>query len=129
MPPVVAIPQASTARDADHHAAPNGLRLAGWISGGLGVLGLGVGAVAGGVAIANKNSANCDGNLCANGGDIPSVKTAAAVADAAFVAGGVLLAGGVTLVLVGRPRGPDTAVTVTPAVGTTGGGITVGGSW
>lgn len=128
--PMPSTPAVTEADEKTAGSGGGGLRKVGWIVGGVGVVGLGVGAVGGAMAMANKSSANCNSsNVCTNFGSVSSAKTAAYIADAGFIAGGVLLAGGVTLVLVGRPRGAETALTVTPLVGTTGGGMTVGGSW
>jgi PEGA domain len=104
-----------------------GLRTAGWVIGGLGIVGLGVGAVAGGLTFADKSSAHCNGGTCLSG-PLASARTAAIVSNIGIFGGGALLAGGVALVLVGRsPR--HEAVGVAPFVGPTGGGLAMGGRW
>jgi hypothetical protein len=105
----------------------------GWVLGGAGVVGLGVGAAFGLSAMGDKSSADCNpSNQCAPG-PLGSARSAALAADVGFVAGGVLLAGGVALVLVGSgasaTRETAGSVKVAPTVGASGGGLVLGGSW
>jgi hypothetical protein len=102
----------------------------GWILGGVGVVGLGVGTAFGVVAMSDKNSANCVGNLC-DAGPIGSAKSAATISDIGLIAGGVLFAGGVTLVLLSRDGAPSSAATLSaaPVLGSRGGGLALGGHW
>jgi hypothetical protein len=109
-------------------AQPSGLRTAGWVLGGLGVVGLGVGTVAGVVAIGDKGSAHCVNDVCASG-PLAGARSAAAVSDAGLVAGGVLLAGGVALLVLSRSGGRENrpSASVAPLVAAHGGGLAVGG--
>lgn len=102
--------------------------------GSAGLVGLGVGAVFGGVAVSKKNQADssgCNGNLCSMfAGPLRNDALSAATASTvAFVAGGVLLAGGTALWLLAPARARHSAVLVTPSAGPGGGGIAVAGRW
>ena len=93
----------------------------GWALGGAGVVGLGVGSVAGVLAVTNKNSANCDANQLCDPGSLASARTAARVADVGLIAGGLLLAAGGALLLF-TPSATPTAtralhLRVAPAIG------------
>ena len=131
-PPIAPSPPGAVVVALDQHRAPTGgtgVRTAGWIAGGLGVVGLAVGAVAGGIAAGDKSSAKCSAsNLCASG-PLSSTWTAASVSTGGFLAGGALVVSGVALVLIAPSGRPETAVRVAPVVGQTGGGLAVGGSW
>jgi hypothetical protein len=97
----------------------------GFVAGGVGVVGVALGAVFGIVASSKWSSAKSDcGPSC--GPDAPaqqeksSAESAATVSTVGFVAGGVLLAAGLTLFLTAPPETkPATtgALRVTPAVG------------
>jgi hypothetical protein len=118
----VEAPQASAGPASRGVEAPqaSGWRTAGFVIGGAGILGLGAGVVAGVLAIQDKSSAHCNAaGVCASG-PLASARHAALASDVGLIAGGVLLAGGVTLVVLNR-------VKVTPAAGTNGGGLVVGG--
>jgi hypothetical protein len=107
-------------------------RAVGWLLSGVGVVGLGVGGVAGLVAIGDKNGAHCDANNVCDPGTTDGIKNAALVSDMGLVAGGVLLASGLTMLLftTGGSQGTATGVRVTPIVTANGaGGVVVGGSW
>jgi hypothetical protein len=67
---------------------------------GAGVVGLGIGTIAGVVAISDKNNANCDAAGYCDSGPLGSARSAATVADIGLVAGAVLVAGGVALFLL-----------------------------
>ena len=109
----------------------------GWILGGVGVVGLGVGAAFGLMAMSDRNNANCGtgdnatwgSNYC-DAGPISSAKSAAGVANIGFIGGGVLIAGGLVLVLT-APGSHEGAATLklAPMVGTGHGGLAVGGGW
>lgn len=104
------------------HETPT-LRYVGYGAAGLGVVGLGVGAVLGLVTISRKNS-ECDDKLC-NPGTRDSLSSTAAVSTVAFVAGAALAAGGVALVLLtpskAQPRRVEARLTL--------GGAMIGGQW
>jgi hypothetical protein len=97
----------------------SGLRIGGFVVGGVGIVGLTTGIVAGVMAIQSKNSANCVAGLC-DAGPLASARHAALAADVSLSAGGVLLATGVTMVAIG-------SVSVTPAVGPSSGALVVRG--
>jgi hypothetical protein len=84
---------------------------AGLVAGGAGLLGIGVGAVLGGLAIGRNDASKADGhcnasNGCDDTGFALRTESLALgnAATAAMVAGGVLVAGGVVLVVL-APRG------------------------
>jgi hypothetical protein len=116
------------------------LRTVGWIAGGVGVVGLGIGTAFGIAAISDKSSAHCDASNACQSGPLSSANSAATISTVGFVAGGVLLAGGLALVLFApKASGPDTtgtapaktreALRITPLVGSRNAGLMVGGSW
>jgi hypothetical protein len=79
---------------------------------GVGGVGLVVGAVAGGIAIADHSSlvSTCGGSVCPNGkqSDVDSYHTMAVVADIGLIGGAVFLAGGAALALF-SPTAADQA--------------------
>ncbi len=102
-----------------------------WVLGGAGVVGLGVGAVFGIVAMNAKSSANCDSTGVCDYGTTSGIKTDALVADVGFIGGGLLLAGGAALLLFsgGHDAATGLHVHVAPSVVAGGGGATLGGRW
>ncbi len=103
----------------------------GWALGGAGIVGLGVGSVAGVLALSHKNRANCDANGFCDAGPLSSAKTAAAVADVGLISGGVLLAGGAALLLFtpsAKPGARAVQLRVVPAIGRAA-GATLEGSF
>ncbi|MFO0593254.1 MAG: hypothetical protein U0441_37275 [Polyangiaceae bacterium] len=81
----------------------------GFAVGGLGLLGLGAGAVTGIFTMDRRDTvkANCDASKACNPAGIAAAsegRTFSAVSTAAFIGGGVALAAGVTLVILGRPH-------------------------
>jgi hypothetical protein len=117
----------ATADASGDSRAPIPWKTIGWGLGAAGVVGLGVGLVAGIVATSDKNAAHCVKDLC-DAGTISGIKSAAIVSDVGWIAGGVLLVGGVSLVLL-SPSARPPAVTVTPAVGASSAGAVVAGRW
>jgi hypothetical protein len=103
----------------------------GWVAGAAGVVGLGVGAVFGIVAIGNKNSAHCDANNACDPGSTDAIKSAAFVSDVGWVGGGVLLAAGAALVLLSPSEKHERVakVEVTPTAASNGAGLAVRGTW
>lgn len=102
----------------------------GWGIGGVGVVGLLVGAVAGLVAVADKGSAHCDAHDVCDRGSVDAIKNAALVSDVGWVAGGVLLVGGAGLVLFAHEtRTSNTGLRVVPVVVPSGGAIMARASW
>jgi hypothetical protein len=107
-------------------------RTLGWLGVGAGGLALGVGAIAGLVAI-GKNSDSTracpDDGVCADAAAREAndaARTAAAVSTVAFVAGGVLAAGGLVLVLT-APAAPATRASARIVIAPTG--LQLGGAW
>jgi hypothetical protein len=120
-------------------ATSSPLRTVGWVLGGAGMVGLGVGAVFGLVAMSDKNAAHCVDNLC-DPGKASGIKSAALVSDIGWIAGGVLLATGAGLVLFAPSGHAESAagtasaqgaaaLRVTPVAIAGGGGALLGGAW
>jgi len=114
------------------------LRTAGFVGINVGVVGLGVGAILGGIAwsknSASKEPGRCDANnVCADPNDKQLRLDAISFGNgstAAFVIGGVLLGGGIILVAASpkgktndRSSAPQTSLFVGPS------GVAVRGSW
>lgn len=107
--------------------SPSPWRTVGWVAGGLGVLGIGLGATFGLIAASDKSEARCDeAGYCASEAALDSARKNATIANIGFIAGGTLLAGGAALVLL-APRGASTRTT--PRVAIAVNGIVVGGAW
>jgi hypothetical protein len=130
--PSVAAPS-STASSAEVSGGPSGSgwgESIGWGIGGVGVVGLLVGAVAGLVAVADKGSAHCDAHDVCDRGSVDAIKNAALVSDVGWVAGGVLLVGGAGLLLFAHEtRTSNTGLRVVPVVVPSGGAIVARASW
>ncbi len=109
------------------------LRTAGWITAGAGIVGVGVGAVFGIVALNKKASAHCDGGGACDAGSTNGIDQVALASTIGFVAGSVLLASGVAMVLFGPTTSPGVArtgsVRLAPTVTTNAGGVVMGGSF
>jgi hypothetical protein len=107
----------------------------GWITGGLGVVGLGVGAAFGVIAVSKKSDASCDATgTCNNYAAVGDAKTAATAANVGLIAGGALVATGAALLLFTHDGGGKTetrgaGVHAAPMVGLTGGGVLLEGRW
>jgi hypothetical protein len=124
-PGVGTVPEAETA------GSSGPWKTVGWVVGGVGVAGLGVGAVFGLVAISDKNAAHCLENLC-DPGKASDIKSAALISDVGWISGGVLLAAGAALVLLAPGGGGHQGaarVQVAPVAIAGGGGALVAGSW
>jgi hypothetical protein len=105
-------------------------RTTGWVLGGLGVVGLGVGTAFGIVSMNDKSGAHCDANNFCDPGALSSGRSAATGADVGFMAGGALLAAGLVLVLLAPPGSDATgSLHVTPLVGSGSAGASIGGSF
>ncbi|MBI5537369.1 MAG: hypothetical protein HY898_31895 [Deltaproteobacteria bacterium] len=110
------------------------LRTAGWVVGGLGVVGLGLGTVFA-VQAMGKNSdskSDCSGDACGPQGfsDRTDAVSAGNRATVGFLIGGALVAGGVTMILLGGSSSdPKSArLRAAPAVGTGSVGFMLGGT-
>lgn len=108
----------------------------GWVAAGAGVVGLGLGAVFGMMAIGDLNQAQCNPNHVCFTGPLNDARSAAAVSSVGFVAGGVLAAAGVGLVLFAPSRSggggegqAGAAAVLSPVLARDGGGLRLGGSW
>jgi hypothetical protein len=107
------------------------LKVVGLVAGGLGIVGLGLGAGFGLAALSTK-SAHCDSSGACDPGTARTAYDRATVSTAGFVAGGVLLGLGATLFLLAPSGGtehPAASVTIGPMVGSSAGGLELGGTW
>jgi hypothetical protein len=106
------------------------MKIAGVATGGAGVVGLGLGALFGGLAISTRSS-DCPNKLCIPGAQ-STAYTQGDISTAGFVLGGVLLAGGAAMFLL-APKGDKepvaSSVAVAPLVGPAGGGVALAGRW
>jgi hypothetical protein len=117
-------------------AGGNTQRIVAVAMGGVGAIGLGVGAVFGAEAIGAANDHNCSNGVCSTEADARVQRngiTDGNVSTVAFVAGGVLLAGGIVLWLT-APRAASTKAPTTTAwagIAPASGGLLarVGASW
>jgi hypothetical protein len=104
-------------------------RTLGMVTGGVGVVGLGLGAAFGLVASGKKNDANCaSSGLCPNQNAVDTqndARSAGNLSTAFFIAGGVLAAAGVTAFVLA----PHRSVQAAPSVGTNEAGVVVRGVW
>lgn len=108
---------------------PRTRKILGLFAGGVGVAGLGVGAVLGVLTVAEKNKqiSDCPSATLCNGfghtaalADHSSALTDSAISTAAFIAGGVLLVGGAVLFFTaGHSSSPatTTGIRLVPSVG------------
>ncbi len=120
------------------HKNNGGVRIAGFVVGGVGIAGLALGSVFGEMASSKASSAkrecvpasNCQANTNPSAGsDMASAGTLADVSTVTFIVGGALVATGVVLVLVGRPKTSSAALQLTPTVVAHGGGMGFSGAW
>lgn len=113
----------------------NGLFIAGFVVGGLGVIGAATGLVFGSLAQSKHSDANkyCSATSCSSptGVSLDNDSNTFATLSTAFVIGGAaLVAAGVTFVIVGAPHGKSSSsamLTLAPQASTTGGGLTLQG--
>jgi hypothetical protein len=110
-------------------------RILAYVAGGLGVVGVGVGAVFAAQAISARNDPRCSQGVCADPADAQTQRDGAAAGDRAniaFAVGGAMIAGGVVLWLT-APRGPQGSrsnvawLSATPTAGGTA--VTAGTTW
>jgi hypothetical protein len=116
-------------RTTEHGGSPVGT--IGWVLGAVGLGGIVIGSISGGLAIGNKNGANCDPSTkqC-DAGPLTAAHTAAAVSDIGFIAGGVLLATGVVMILFAPKAGSQQgAITLVPSVAANSGGVILMGTF
>ncbi len=128
-PPTAPAPDAGATQDTGGSVLP--WKTIGWIAGGVGIVGLGVGATFGVIALHDKGTAGCNADEVCKTGTTSAIKTSSLVSDIGWIAGGVLLASGAALVLwapSGQERAP-TAIRVAPSLVAGGAGAMVGGAW
>jgi hypothetical protein len=110
-------------------AAPSSWRTVGLVTAGAGVLGAGMGAVFGVMALNGKSDAGCDANsMCPNSDaatTLRDAKSAGNLSTIFFVGGGVLTAGGIALFALA----PTGTVRATPNVGSKSVSVTLSGTW
>lgn len=112
------------------------LRTAGFVAGGLSVVGLAIGAYYG-VAARSKldlsNALGCNGNVCSQtGADARNdARAAGDLSTAFFLAGGALAAGAVTLIVIGSDTGASPSMRATTGVSgfPRGGGVGSASGW
>lgn len=111
-----------------------GQRTLGWIATGLGVAGIGVGAVTGLMAVGknNESKSECpDDGPCGSQAAVDAnaaARTLGTISTVGFVAGGVLFTSGLLLVLT-APKDRVTGMKVVPTAGPSGGGLTFSGAF
>ncbi len=145
--PAVAAPAASAPAAAlqdtpPQSTGPNTLRLAGYITTGVGVLALGGGVVTGLISQSKEQDAldNCINDICEEIGqdDFDSAASMATIANVLYITGGVLSAAGITLVILGDNKTETLATNnalglatlkLTPAPTLGGGGFFASGTF
>lgn len=133
--PGKAIATASPTAQAPARTSP--LASVGWAFTGLGLAGLGVGAVSGGLAIAKKGEASdaCPNPAKCNVSGLEAAasgRALAGVSTAAFVLGGVGVAAGITMIIVGRDKPAkqvEQAMSIAPWASPFGAGLGASGSF
>lgn len=101
-------------------ASASPLKAFGWVSLGLGGVGLVVGGVAGVITLGKKSdiedNPRCNGNRCAPSEQdvVDSYRSARSISTVGFIAGGVLTAAGVTLLITQSANGADTQAFIGP---------------
>lgn len=126
--------------DVDGASGLGGQQIAGLVVGGVGLVGLGLGAVFGVVTLGHASDAegacDLDAKTCSNDDGLASVdagSTTGTASTVAFIAGGLLLTGGVVLFLAGGDEAEAMApaprrVAVVPSLAPTDGGALLGAS-
>jgi hypothetical protein len=135
-PPPVATAAAPAEEKPSTGSDGSTLKTVGLVTGAVGILGLGTGAVFGFIAKSKNDQAlepqNCrTSTLCTQAGLslTDDAKRAATVSTVSFIAGGVLVAAGVTLWLAAPSRDRRTGVRVAPVVAQSGGGLSLDGAF
>jgi hypothetical protein len=137
-PASAAPPPAPPAPVATHSGAPsgNGLRLAGFVVGGAGIVSIALGAAFGlrAIGLKNDSASHCTGALCDTEGlgDRSDAQSSATISTIAFTVGLAATAAGVVLVLAApRNTTPERTVSlaVRPAVGPGAGVVSLSGRW
>jgi len=131
--PVAAAPPPPVAAESQK-GGPTPVRVAGYVTGGVGILGLIGGVVVGALAKSAESdaAAQCIDDVCREStqADFDSAANLATVANVLLISGGVLTATGLTLVLVGgqKDESPSTArLRISPLGGAGLVGLSAGG--
>ena len=105
-------------------------RTVGWVLGGVGLAGIGVGTVFGLEALSTKSS-HCYANICTPPGTASTAYQQATISTLGLIAGGVLVAGGLGLVLLapGGERSSTTSVAIQTLAGPSTVGADLSGRW
>lgn len=140
IPPLVSLPQVAenegavgasdAARPEDRGGSGDARRLAGYILGGAGIVGIGVGSTFGVFALSKKTKYEnrCEAGCTEEGAKLSEeAVNAARVSTIGFIAGGVLLAGGIVLVVTSPKTRKTAHVEINPTFG--GAHLTLGGSF
>jgi hypothetical protein len=133
-PRPVSAPPAAPAPATQRAAGPQddgaSLRAVGYVAGGLGIVGLGLGAIFGVTALGAKSDAHCDANDECDPAKLADARSSATLATVGFVAGGALLAGGAALVLFAPSRSSSSArLDAAPSVSQNTAGLLLRGRW
>lgn len=123
------------APDGPDQAEGGGLRIAGYVVAGVGLVGIGVFAITASMAKSDFDELDeeCGGVTCpaSEQGRIDDGRTLNTVANVSLIAGSVVLAGGVALIIFGGPSDPEettsAGLTMAPLIGPDTGGLTVVG--
>lgn len=113
-------------------AGGSSMRTVGYIAGGVGIVGLGLGGFFGLQAMSKNSDANCDSNsVCANPQSRRDAQSAATISTIGFVAGGLLTAGGIVLILTSPSETKAAARRweAAPMIGYGSGGVVLQGRW
>lgn len=127
----------SADRDAEPQQGPSTVRVAGYVTGGVGLLVLGGGLVAGILSQSQEEKAqeDCVGTICpsANESSKNSAESLAKTANILLITGGVLAAAGITMVILGGKSKSDEAshatLSLSPGVQLGGGALFATGSF
>jgi hypothetical protein len=118
-------------RGGAHGGAP--WKTVGWVLGGAGVVGLGVGTAFGILAISDHNAAKCNASHVCLTGPLSNARGAALASDIGLAAGGVLFATGLGLVIFAPHEGGEeraaTAAVIVPVIVPGGGGLAAAATW
>ncbi|HEY2518075.1 MAG TPA: hypothetical protein VGI39_44700 [Polyangiaceae bacterium] len=131
-PSATPVQSPTTNAEAPPQGSGQGVRTAGFVSGGLGLVGLVVGGTFGVLAISKNDAAHCDAaSVCQDPQSRRDAQGFATVSTVAFVAGGALVGSGIVLVLLAPKREPErhARLELSPWMPAGGGGVTLGGSW
>jgi hypothetical protein len=99
-PPQSALPLLTPSAAESTPAPSRPWRTVGWITGGIGLAGLALGAAFAAVTVSDRNAARCNAaGACANYDSVNAAKSAAPIAGAGLIGGGALVAAGAALLV------------------------------